>query len=421
MTDRRHSAGVVAFLENVLADRGLCVPELEVMARAAGLLGQRQSITHAKVFKKDKKSLGIRSVRNGFGDGGEWLWRLERRPASPVSKPVSIEDTYAEALGPGEAPADVRARRIRSGWNGALARLDHHRPLTDIPPHRWRQFLSDCNNFLTAGENWAGRAAELGWNAATLFGCRRARPLDHPGGAGLLWAINGGRLVELHRDWAVIELAANGSRRVFERRGVDAVSRVVLIDLPKDGRPVIEDHHFPPKQTAWAAPGKLCSRKNANRRRVIFRRSKSDSAGIEVLRSQFLTDLSRTGLYLLQAIVAHAGTFSVVSSAARLTQELCEEPCGSRRIGFRFNRGASGYDSGPLDGRKKMAAHPCIVLPPERSSPCATGIRSPRPMLRRRSNAGIRATTISTGRRTKAQAIPDHHVQRRALLDRSRL
>ena len=36
------------------------------------------------------------------------------------------------------------------------------------------------------------------------------------------WAINGGRLVELHRDWAVIELAANGSRRVFERRRVDA-------------------------------------------------------------------------------------------------------------------------------------------------------------------------------------------------------
>jgi hypothetical protein len=47
-------------------------------------------------------------------------------------------------------------------------------------------------------------------------GCHRARPLAHPGGAGLLWAINGGRLLELHRDWAVIELAANGSRHVFE-------------------------------------------------------------------------------------------------------------------------------------------------------------------------------------------------------------
>ena len=31
-----------------------------------------------------------------------------------------------------------------------------------------------------------------------------------------------GPLVELHRDWAVIELAANGSRHVFERRRVDA-------------------------------------------------------------------------------------------------------------------------------------------------------------------------------------------------------
>jgi hypothetical protein len=30
---------------------------------------------------------------------------------------------------------------------------------------------------------------------------------------------------------------------------------------------------------------------------------------------------------------------------------------------------ASGCDSGSLDGRKEMAAHPCIVLPPERSSP----------------------------------------------------
>jgi hypothetical protein len=73
------------------------------MARAAGLLGEGQRITHAKVFKKAKKSLGIRSVRNGFGDAGEWLWRLERQPASPVSKPLaqpppSIEDTYAKLL-----------------------------------------------------------------------------------------------------------------------------------------------------------------------------------------------------------------------------------------------------------------------------------------------------------------------------------
>src|ERR1700731_4520342 len=213
MLHRRSETLVTEFLGDALALGALGVPELEARARAAGLVGQRQSITHAKVFKKTKKSLGIKSVRNGFGDAGEWLWRLERQPASPVSKPLaqpplSIGDTYAEALE--EVPADVRARRIPSSWIDGVARLEHHRPLTDIPPHRWRQFLSDCNKFLTGGENWAGRAAELGWNAASLFGCRRARSFAHPGGAGLLWAIQGGRLVELHRDWAVIELAANG-------------------------------------------------------------------------------------------------------------------------------------------------------------------------------------------------------------------
>ena len=223
MTNRVHSAVVAEFLQNALAGDALGVAELEARARTAGLLGEGQRITHAKVFKKAKKSLGIRSVRNGFGDAGEWLWRLERQPASPVSKPLaqpplSIEDTYAEALE--EVPADVRARRIPSSWIDGVERLQYHRPMTGVPQHRWRQFIDDCNNFLSSKQ--AERAAELGWNARHLFGSRRDRPLMHPGGAGLLWAINGGRLVELHRDWAVIELPANGSRRVFERRRVDA-------------------------------------------------------------------------------------------------------------------------------------------------------------------------------------------------------
>jgi hypothetical protein len=152
---------------------------------------------------------------------------LEKQPDPPAREPpVPVEDTYAGAHDPKEVPADVR--RIPSSWIDGVARLDYHRPLADIPPHRWRQFLSDCNNFLTSGENWAERAAQLGWDAEDLFGCLRSRPLMHPGGAGLLWAINGGRLVELHREWAVFELAVNGSRRVFERRRVD----VAKVSLP---------------------------------------------------------------------------------------------------------------------------------------------------------------------------------------------
>src|SRR3979411_57529 len=88
---------------------------------------------------------------------------------SPDSKPVSIEDIYAEGLDPEEVPADVRARCIPSSWIDGVARLDHHRPLTDIPLHRWRQFLSDCNNFLTGGENWAGRAGRQRIAHAKVF------------------------------------------------------------------------------------------------------------------------------------------------------------------------------------------------------------------------------------------------------------
>ena len=45
--------------------------------------------------------------------------------------------------------------------------------------------------------------------------------IEDAGSAGLLWAINGGRL-ELHRDWAVIDVPVHGSQRTFSRRNVDA-------------------------------------------------------------------------------------------------------------------------------------------------------------------------------------------------------
>src|ERR1700736_3850599 len=47
------------------------------------------------------------------------------------------------------------------------------------------------------------------------------RAFDYLGSAGLLWAINGGRLLELHRDWSVIDVPVHGSQRTFYRRNVD--------------------------------------------------------------------------------------------------------------------------------------------------------------------------------------------------------
>jgi hypothetical protein len=174
--------------------------------------------------KEPRRLLGIRSVRDGFG-AGRWLWQLPRVPRSTINlSGEPIGDTYPDEVSVEEVPA---GRRIPSEWISGVASLQHRRAPPDIPRHRWRQFLSDCNNFLTSGKQWAERAAELGWDAKALFGCGRNRPLLHPGSAGLLWAINGGRLVELYKDWAIIELAVNGSRRVFERRRVD-VAKVTL-------------------------------------------------------------------------------------------------------------------------------------------------------------------------------------------------
>jgi hypothetical protein len=50
------------FLEKGLRHGPVLVAELEAAARAAGLLGGDQPITDAKLFKRAKKSLGVRSV-----------------------------------------------------------------------------------------------------------------------------------------------------------------------------------------------------------------------------------------------------------------------------------------------------------------------------------------------------------------------
>ena len=86
-------------------------------------------------------------------------------------------------------------------WIAAIAGLHHRRAPTDVPLHRWRQFVDDAVNFVTDGKNWPTRAFDLGWNALDLFGCNRIRPLDYLGSAGLVWAINGGRVIELYRRW----------------------------------------------------------------------------------------------------------------------------------------------------------------------------------------------------------------------------
>jgi hypothetical protein len=48
--------------------------------------------------------------------------------------------------------------------------------------------------------------------------------------------MDGGELVDLHRDWAVIDRPVNRSQRTFYRRDVDAL-KVTLPWIEQDRRP----------------------------------------------------------------------------------------------------------------------------------------------------------------------------------------
>jgi hypothetical protein len=85
MNDRPAETRVTTFLKGTLKNAAVSVPKLEAMARAAGLLGERQRIANAKPFRRAKSALGIQSVRNGFGAGGGWLWELPRDREGPTS------------------------------------------------------------------------------------------------------------------------------------------------------------------------------------------------------------------------------------------------------------------------------------------------------------------------------------------------
>jgi hypothetical protein len=207
MTIRAREAVVVEFLRKALADDALGVPKLDAIARAAGLLGERQHVTQTKLFRRAKNSLGIRSVREGFGAGGRWAWELPSGPDAPARIAATTQER--------SAPEPTIPRE----WVQGVARLEQDRPPADVPRHRWRQFVEDCRPFLRS-EALAHRAAQLGWRTIELFGCKRIYPLSYLGEAGLLWHVNGGRIVELHRDWAVIDRPVR-SPHTFSRRNCD--------------------------------------------------------------------------------------------------------------------------------------------------------------------------------------------------------
>jgi hypothetical protein len=93
---------------------------------------------------------------------------------------------------------------------------------------RWQQFIADCGRFFDLG--WANRAEAFGWGPLDLFGCDRERPLARYDQMGLLWILQGRRLVALRADSATID-TLTGSLQTYRRVPIDFDRAVVAWEL----------------------------------------------------------------------------------------------------------------------------------------------------------------------------------------------
>jgi hypothetical protein len=220
------ASSVAEFLKQALVAGEQSVIALQEKARAAGLLGERQTITDSKVFRSAKATLGIRSRRVGFGRRAVWLWVLPAPPAPEVTTPVPLPLADYEVGTSDRAPETSpsypeslcgRPHGALLEWTRGVAILRLRPRPTGIPANRWRVFLDDCRRFL--GSALAERAAQLGWDIAELFGSQYPSPHEHLGSSGLLWNLGGGEIVQIHVDGADF-LAADGSSRRFHRRPI---------------------------------------------------------------------------------------------------------------------------------------------------------------------------------------------------------
>jgi hypothetical protein len=140
---------------------------------------------------------------------------LETAPAEGMDNPEKRADIIehegrAPRAGNRESQEQSKASTQRP-YELTLAALCERCP-DFVEEHRWQEAITDAIAFVT---QWDVRAAALGWTAPDLFGL--ATLPDGPGPnyqrlsrydqTGLVWLLQGRRVVELTKDKAVIETA----------------------------------------------------------------------------------------------------------------------------------------------------------------------------------------------------------------------
>jgi len=140
--------------------------------------------------------------------------RFEER-AAILEFDEGLSRAEAEAIARREMMAgvydDMQAVRDPGSYASALAALRANCP-AHVPEDRWHQAIVDATAFTS---KWGAQAHALGWTERELLGLPdvpdRPRPkyqrLSRYDQTGLVWLLQGRRVVELTKDKAVIETA----------------------------------------------------------------------------------------------------------------------------------------------------------------------------------------------------------------------
>ncbi len=159
-------------------------------------------------------------------------------PAEHLGTPAGTPEIVSNALNNNEEHRehlehreidDATLRRGLAQWHRGLSKLDHYAPPAGFSEHRWREV---CGDAVVLFNEWATRAARLGWRGLDLFGVD-AEALTNPAADpdaphGLAWRLRGRRVQRIFDGGASFALRAGRPGNFY--RG-DPASRVLLWGL----------------------------------------------------------------------------------------------------------------------------------------------------------------------------------------------
>jgi Protein of unknown function (DUF3617) len=134
------------------APTGSLIDDVEMPPEFRDIVGVPSSISQAKQFKRAKNTLGIQSVRQGFGPGGGWTWVLPQPAGAPASdtKPRTLVQTRTRCLSAEQAgdTATTFSPEYRT-VNSGCERVEFKSTATEL---RWRMKCTGQMNMDVSGE-----------------------------------------------------------------------------------------------------------------------------------------------------------------------------------------------------------------------------------------------------------------------------